>query len=358
MSEIISIIRSIIPIIWKPLKWVHRKVRILAFRVKNKKPPLNETKAIQIAHSILSGHIDNAFSFININSNNIYIALSRRSSAADHDVKIHLLEQIGDTYRQIWNSETLWCKPQLEVKDINGDGIHELIFIEESFGSGGGTICMSVYSQITNKPYKIREDYWWSDASGPHTPTITFEPEPENKDLRHAMVQYARAHGLLKKPELVDFDDPKFAEQRWHKYNGNKTKGPVILHFYNGKPPYIGTDKDSLNTKDILWIACFKGPLVGYLKSKDKHFIAYSPSDRYDWITCLAYSEDTLWFSSSGSGLFSFKLDQDLVQEKGYLNFFTQFRGKKLPEFNQIAVVKDLIILNNSIKIPIGELKS
>src|SRR5713226_10417070 len=178
----------ILQAIWAPASRlfaaIGSEVRLQLFLLRDKKPPIDEITAMQFSAAVLSGHIDRAIAHRNIDSDHIFIAVARRESQSHHSSQIHVLEQFGNTYRPIWSSEALWDNTGLHVDDINRDGSKEIIFTEESFGTGAGTRVMTVYSLVRNQVCQIREIYNWEDAAGPVSPRIEIDPCPDRRFLR------------------------------------------------------------------------------------------------------------------------------------------------------------------------------
>ncbi len=352
-----SILGSVLPLlpdIYKFLKKVLYKIGFLAFRIRNRKPALNESNARRIASSVLAGHIVKVISYRNIGSKHIFLTGVRCSSVDDHDYQVYVLEQFGNNYRVIWKSEPIIKSnpPSVQVVDIDKDEIKEIIFIDESFGTGAGLRVMYIYSTFKNQLFQIMEKYDWQDAAGPISPQIEIVPEPD-KEFSRAIEQYALKQGYLK-DEFVDLNKPEYAVQKWHTLNGVKRKGMVKLFFYDNRPKYGASISATLETTDIIWIAYFKGPLYGYIKKRNQHFVAYSPSWIYNCITCLAYDGESLWFGAhSDFGLFSFKFEQT----KGYLNYYTHYNNKEFGEVVKIELSNDEIIINGNTKIYSNELR-
>jgi hypothetical protein len=66
----------------------------------------------------------------------------------------------------------------------------------------------------------------------------------------------------------------------------------------------------TLDDGKILWTSYFKNPLVGYIKDRNKWFIAYSPSNFYNGACSLAHDGKRLWFGvHSLKAIYSFEFD-------------------------------------------------
>jgi hypothetical protein len=346
---------GILQAIWVPasrlLNAIGRKVRLQLFLLRDRKPPIDEITATQLAVSVLAGHIERAIACRNIDSDHTFIAVARRESQSEHSSQIHVLEQFGKTFRAIWSSEVLLYNTGLHVDDIDRDGSKEVVFTEESFGTGAGTRVMGVYSILKNQLCQIREIYNWQDAAGPVSPTIETDACPDNRFL-HAVEKYAVGLKFLE-GRPIDLNKPDFAMQAWHAMNGRRRSGRVLLRFYPGRPMERGSVVASLKTDDVVWIAYFKGPLCAYLAAQDRHFVAYSPEWIYNWATCLAYDGRSLWFGlHSDPGLLSF----EFTGSTGSLLYFTRGRSQELPEVNSVRCRDGLLSINESLKFRVEEL--
>ncbi len=266
----------------------------LVGRVGETSPPFDEPTASQYARSVVGGHVVRAIPYRNRDSFHAFIAVHWRSAAREFDDRIAILEQFGNSFRRIWTSDRLSSLRDFRAMDINEDGIKEIIFVEESMGSGGGTKVLSVFVPATTQLYQVTEIYDWSDAAGPATPQIAFSPDPD-PGLAQALEKLALEFGLLQML-VVDFDDPKFAVQAWHADNGQRTEGEVTLRHYAGPPQYGSSPTVTAQADDVTYTAFFKGPVCGYLKEHDQHFVAFSPAWTYDWASWIVHDGAHLWF--------------------------------------------------------------
>jgi hypothetical protein len=339
--------------LWDFAKQYYQKLRLWNFKRKEKRQSLKSSTARNIAQSILAGHIVAAIPYHNFNSKHTFIAVRRRDSLDAYRDRIHVLESVGNTFRPIWTSEILFNKEGLfEVIDCDEDGIKEIAFIDESFGTGGGSRTLFVYSFKRNQLYQISESYHWADTAGPASPYIEILPDTD-QEFMEVLEDYAVKKGMLE-IKAIDLDKPEFASQRWHSENGTKRTGPVKLHYYEGKPICGASITAEIEVGDMIWTAYFKGPLYGYIISQNKHFIAYSPAWFYNWAKCLVYYQDKLWFGIHVDiGLLSFKFDQ----YQGYLEYYTHFNNNELPWIEKILFYDDVIVLNDQLKGSISKLK-
>jgi hypothetical protein len=270
------------------------------FRFTDITPPISNAQASVIAYTYLAGRIFRAFAYRNIDERLLVVAL-RNDEENEAFMRIHVLEEFGRTYREIWRSDPILPPREVVAVDVDRDGYKEVAFVEESFGTGGGLRELHIYSTTRRQLLSISESYDWQSAGGPVAPTITTHLDAE-ENLVRAVERYAVKSGFLK-GLAMDMDNPKWAVARWHALNGEKDRGKVRLHFYPGKPRFGNSVVARLDTGDVVWTAYFKGPLCGYIKSADRHFVAYSPSWIYDWVMCLANEGQRLLFGGGKPGL-------------------------------------------------------
>jgi hypothetical protein len=354
LGEVITIAKTVFAALRTPIKAASHKARIWWFRLRTRRPPFEEVKTKEIAYSVLAGDILSAISYRNIDSPHIFIASLRRSSEADFDPRVYLLEQIGETYKVIWKSDFLCSTNQttLEVQDIDSDGSREVIFQDHSYGTGGGSRSILVYSTSKSRLYSVTESLNWQNRAGPVSPEIEIKPE-DVPEMVGVLESVAMSHGFLQPGRAVDFDSPEFSVERWHKENGTRTSGIVRRHYYQGYPPCKATVVATLDTGVVSWISFFKGPLVGYEKLNDRHFVAYSASWSYNWAKSLAFDGQSLWFSSHcKKGLMSFGLGDNRLE------YYESFRGTALPEAEKLEFDNGVLVLNGTTRIPLDALKS
>jgi hypothetical protein len=232
--------------------WRGGEIRVFKFR--NRKRPLSEAGALQAATSLLGGDVAVATSFRNIRAKHTFIAALVRSSERDFDWRVFLLEQLGSTFQVVWKSEMLasLTKSRMEVHDLDDDGNYEVIYEDQSFGTGGGYRSLHVYFPERKQLHTLRESLNWQDLSGPVSPTVTIEPMGE-KYLHSQIEKIASTRGFLQPPMAIDFDKPEFAAQRWHKENGKFPQGKIKFHYYKGAPHTLSTLITTVRASDLVW---------------------------------------------------------------------------------------------------------
>lgn len=340
-------------VLGKFVKRATTRIRVGVFRRFSKTSPLSEPEAKRIACSVLAGDVVSAFCFRNIDSPRMFIACLRRSSEADRDIALHVLAQVGSTFKLITKSDRLIrFKPlSLSICDSDNDGFYEAIVQDGTFGNGGGTERLTLYLARRSQMFTITESLQWQDRAGPRWPVVEIQPSDADAETLQTLESIARKFGFLLPGRFIDFDRAEFAVERWHKENGRRTQGKVNVHYYPGYPTYGASVIDTLDTGEILWISYFKGPVVGYDNIRNRHFVAFSADWSYNWATCFAWDGNLLWFGlHSRNGLISFS-PRDAV-----LNSYETFNGTALPSVQRITIRDNALILGDDLTIRIDSL--
>jgi len=350
--DYLAIAKTVFGFLRKPLKAASRKLRIWWFGLHTRQAPFTEVKAKGIVYALLAGDVLRAISYRNADSPHVFIAALRRSSEMDLDPRVFVLEQIGETYKVIWKSDRL-CSTSamaLEVQDVDGDGNREVIFEDQSYGTGGGSRSLWVYSTSNSRLYSVTESLNWQNRAGPISPEIEIKPADAPETIR-VLETVAKSHGFLQPGKLVDFDAAEFSVQRWHKENGTRTSGTVRLHYYPGYPPCEASVVAKLQTGSVNWVSFFKGPLVGYEKLNDRHFVAYSAAWSYNWVKSIVFDGQSLWLGSHcKKGLMSFRLHDSRLES------YESFLGTALPEVETVELDGGVLILNGTMSVPLDAL--
>jgi hypothetical protein len=198
--------------------------------------------------------------------------------------------------------------------------------------------------------FSVTESLNWQNRAGPVSPEIEIKPEDAHGMVR-VLEAVARSHGYLRPGEVVDFDSPEFSVQRWHKENGTRTSGIIRLHRFQGYPPCKASVAATLDTGTILWISLFKGPLIGYERLNDQHFVAFSAAWSYNWAKSLAFDGQILWFGSHcKKGLMSFRPSDSRLES------YESLAGTPLPDVETLELDDGVLVLNRALRVPLSAL--
>jgi hypothetical protein len=310
---------------WSLLKKIWKSFSLWRYKRISRQPPLSYDVAKEIAYVTIASQIEDAIPYRNIDSDKIYIAVLYTPREYGFGSKVAVLEQVGQSYRMLWQSEEIIFRADLEVTDFDKDGYQEVIFRGADWGTGAHTFYLVVYSHRYHNSYTISEFVNSQNLAGPIIPEIKFHQEPP-KDFKIPLEEFAIRKGFLQAPPKIDWNDPKYAIPRWHRDNGANPRGKISVVFFHGTPPPPITNVRSAASMDlsklpfgsgiiaslddgkIIWSSYFKNPLVGYIKESNQWFIAYSPPNFYYWATSLAYDGKRLWFGvHSLDVIFSFE---------------------------------------------------
>lgn len=253
---------------------------------------LSPAEAQRRVHAVLGGQVSD-FQLWRDESRKLYMAATTgmRLSA---DARIEVLEQAGLTFRRVWVSEELLSPPRnIEIVDIDSDGVAEVLFQEKAHGRVCADNRLTIYFPARRLAVCITES-WVRGPAVPVAPAVTIEPEIE-LDLLRKVERAAMERGFLQGVGDYDLDSPLYATQRWHAEHGGPGKN--ALHFFNGAPKLNGSVVATLQAGGYEWIAEFKGALYAYDIQRNRHFVVFSAEDFYNWPKCLAYRDGVLWFS-------------------------------------------------------------
>lgn len=364
---------GIIGLLSDPIKRLARQMfsffRLQYFKRASAKPPLLSHRAHDFAFAFLAGSVDHAISFKNIDSQVIYIAVIHRDlNEAFPLPRLKLLEQFGDSFRVVWTGEQI---PSVEInnfvaRDFDEDGFYEVAFRTRSFGNGGGQDTVYLFKHREEpRLHSLTISYNWQEFSGPLLPTISIEPQADRL-VSGLLEKVARTFDLLEPIPEIDWNRPEFAIARWHRDNGVRGAGILKLHFYQGsledllydtrnpveepilrlqkRKPFCSSIVQTLDDGKVIWISYFKNPLIGYIRNKERYFIAYSPSNFYNWAASIAFDGKRIWFSTHcEKGIYSF--DYDKLQLERHETIF----GIEIGEEQTLRYSDDKLFLSDSV---------
>lgn len=339
-NTILSILQIVFSPVIKSAKWTSRQARRAYFFAITAKSVPSEITCLRIARSALGGTIVGTIPFRNLGSASQFLAVVRKENDRAFAPRLHVLEQVGLAYHQLWASDDIYGVFDLDnirVIDLDKDGVKEVAFESSSFGSGAGEKSLYIYSIKQKRLFEVTEYYNYSNAAAPDVFPIKIDAG-ENEEFRQAIIKYASIRGFLQGNDPVDYDDPQFAILRWHKENGERRAGRVYAHLYDGQPIYGSSLIDELETDEIVWSAYFKGPLFAYIRSQNEHFIPYSPQWVYEWPKSLGHDGERLWFVCHCiPGLFSFEHGDNTLRH------YCGYSGYPLPESDRITLFNGVI---------------
>lgn len=285
------------------------KIKYYGYKFLTPKTPYTKEEALELAYSVVSGQIHKVTSFKNFSEDREYILATVKENKEDYFLKLVLLKRIGNTFTRNWEHKLISYVDDIDALDLQKTGVNFILFVEESYGSGGGSKTLHAFNSVTKEAFQVTELYNWSDLTRSSVPSLDLTPKDMDKEFFELLETYASTKDMLKGAR-IDFSKPDHAIQNWHQMNSKIKKGEVNLCFYPGKPVYGSSILEAKETPDVEWIAYFKGPLFGYLKKDNSHFVAFSPGWTYDWPHDLDADNKAVSFTSGGKK-FIFELNND-----------------------------------------------
>lgn len=312
------------------LRSTYNRLEVLAFRAQSRlSPSMIADQARAIAFGTLGGNVVAAIPYRDFGNPRQLIAAVREPYEGGHEQTLYILEQFGRSWRVVWHTDPIHPYdlplPQaFAVHDADGDGKMEISLGFGKLGSAYEGYAVYLYVPSQPQTYCVKVDRDWTNPAEV-VPRIKVEP-PEAGDTPYirALETLCDKLDLTKPVPFIDLDHPVNAVLRWHKENGARKDGPVSIHLYEGPGPFDPIPEGCLEDGDYLWIAYFKGPVYGYIKSQNKHFIPYSPASIYLWVNCLVASNRYLWMGTHGDGIVRFDKKKHVLKQ-----FIFEFEGQK-----------------------------
>lgn len=354
MSEIgiAKFVLDLLRTAWSPLGSLVWKLRLLLFALRNRLgPPMDSDTARAVAFGALSGSVVAAIPYRDFGNPRRRIAALREPYNGGPGQTLCILEEFGRSWRVIWSSEPFlgysWpLGGAFAVHDADRDGKKEISMGFASLGSAYEGYTIYLHVPTRGLTYRATVERNWADPAEV-TPRITIEPA-DAVDTPYVAVLESLCDklGITKRVPFIDLDDPANAVLRWHKENGDRKDGAVRIHLYEGPGPFDPIPKHCLDDGEYLWIEYSKGPVYGYIKSENKHFIPYSPASIYAWVNCLVASPRYLWMGTLGDGIVRFDKKRHVLKQ-----FIFEFEGHKVDTIRSLARRGDYFLLNGEFEV-------
>ena len=198
------------------------------------------------------------------------------------------------------------------------------------------------------KLYALHVQHDWNGPKWPQS-KLTLEPDKPSTDDQQwivALEQKAQASRFTRPPERINLENPINAVIRWHKENGDLEFGDVTVHWYSGPPAYQASPIIELADEEFVWRGFFKGPVYGYNRATNRHFVVYSPANRYHWPTCLLADRRSLWIGTRGNGIFRYDKQGKRIQKLPL-----QWQGEEVLDIESIQASADRFLINGKIMV-------
>ncbi len=272
---------------------------------------LSKESSMSIARRVIGPNVLEAIPYRNKNSQHDFIAVLAKdpdSGCCPLGAKIHLLEGIGQAFQAVDTGlTTTQDKADLDLNesssnkieqrwgiiDVDKDGINEIFSIGFGYGSGMGQYIVYLFDQAS-KTVNLA-DISFQHGKPPKATELNIETK--DKQEKYSSWLLSKSNDVIQSTGLADpkSEDVVYAQSHGDGYY----KGPINVNFVDGP-----IDKESsgclINSDDgYEFKSVFKGPVYGYIKSKKKHFIIYSPENIYEWIGSMVSGKNYLWLGLS-----------------------------------------------------------
>jgi len=287
-------------------------------RVSEGESTISDEAGLKLAARVVAGQILCAVVFFDEADKKHRIAVLAQTGDYWSPQRAVLLTEFAGGYRVEWESKALitlgaWANSAawFGAQDVDGDGRCEVFFAEGSHGTGSGSEVFYVYVPSRAQVFSVTVE----ETRDPYFRTWI---EPCRELLAPAAAPYLSAlESRMDKFRVVP--DIRTAEETpevaWYRENGFLKNGRVELTRICGPPRYGASVNARHEDGNTEWYAFFKGPVIGYDRLADEHFVVYGPATMYHWPTCFASNQAFVWFGTRGDGVFQFsKKDNWLAQ--------------------------------------------
>jgi hypothetical protein len=306
--------------------------------------------ALAIAQATVGGKVLFAHPYADGRTSRLFIAGYR----AFNGNRAFVLEPVAELFQVIWESSPLPYDVQnVVVEDIDHDGLVEFCFYASGWGNGSGGALLLTYSPRAAQACTLSEEHSWQDRTLPLHPRIGFSPEPDSA-LRVGMERLAHDRFGMLRSTMPEPDSPEAASMWWHADNGNPQSGPLTFRRYKGFPS-DGSTREEYEFLGTRWLSFYKGALIAYSEDRNEHYIAYSPSWSYNWITTVLQAGGIIWF---GQHLLEGIKALHVAGDRGYVQHISSVRGRPLPEVESLSTKPGLVVLNEGISLSLVDLFS
>ncbi len=284
------------------VRWLRKKYRLWHAASRN----ISEGEALKVARRTIGPKVLDAIPFRNKDSEQQYIAFATKIESDEfpkEQLRVDLLEGAEGAYRRVdlglrayrmfFRQEKSYFRSSYGVADVDKDGNKEVYSIFQSGGNSYFGYKITVYDILT------LDSYWLFAEGTNRTNHWRFDTSPNVSQKRGL-------HGWLlqKLYETNSYFDPKRLAsyslmgliEEWEGTNGKGfTEGKVNITEHSGKIPDTQAHPvHSGNDDNYKWVLPFRGPVLGYDKVKDAHFVVYVPV-AWETIGGLAVGKRYLW---------------------------------------------------------------
>ena len=274
-------------------------------------PTMSDQEATQI---VQHQYVKNPTFSIAVRDNGDYYIVASIADGKYNEPRLLVLKQVADLWQEQSQSVQIVCgtlECPSDAKKVKLSGSYYVYFVTESYGSAAGTVTFNLFSPSQAHLYSMSV----SGGNG----NIN-QPGEVSSDLQSNKVVYDYlTQQIAESPKIahtseqnLDVNSPDNAVQKWQLDNENVRAGmmnyaaPVKFTYYtqNLLDSWNGTSiTGTIENDHYKFVAYFKGVVIGLDKTTNKYFVAWVPSDMYEWPIDLSFVDsDTIHLNSANSG--------------------------------------------------------
>jgi hypothetical protein len=223
-----------------------------------------------------------------------YIAALARSDQRVH-VSVVLLQKVGSLYVEAWRTPPDFFFGEdvvIYISDANNDGQPEVMFIDSTAGSGGGTQRFSLFDSHTRKLFLSEISYLDSDE---YNDTVEYDHElldPSHKPLLDEVV--AKLEKSPRFQQVIHPDASRITVHTWiASYGAINTGEARSLHIKPVKAPLSSCTNGNasvtarLKVGGLIFLSYFKDGVFAFDDEKKACWLVYYPVTAYHWIETM-----------------------------------------------------------------------
>jgi len=263
---------------------------------------LSREEAAGIARTVVGAGIRAAVAYRNADGRG-YLAALRDIGYAQ---QVHLLEQWGATYKEVWASESYVCMSEtlgtaaFGIQDVNGDGACEVSFAEYDSGNIAGQSALNLYASGSGELYRV--DYRFTYEISGMVGSIVLSPNLEgaaDPRLRDWFEERTTSLGIVPPATVTSEEDLQNATGEWYLDNPFPYTQALQLRTYPGKFDIAASIVVTARVGSTEYVSLFKGPICAYDAARDTSWIVHASSaGEYGYATALFHDGAYLWFDT------------------------------------------------------------
>lgn len=286
-------------------------IAVGAFFAFYEKPTMTDQEAAQI---VQHQYVKNPKFSIALRDKGDYYIVASIIDGKYNEPRLLVLKQVADLWQEQSQSVQIVCSTlecPSDAKKVKLGGLSYAYFVTESSGSAAGSVVFNLFSPSEMHLYSMSV---FGGNGNINQPDPVSDDVKNNKNVYDYLTQQiAESPKIAHTSEQnLDVNSPDNAVQKWQLDNEYVRTGmmnyaaPVKFTYYteNLLDSWNGTSiTGTIENDHYKFVAYFKGVVIGLDKTTNKYFVAWVPSDMYEWPIDLAFVDsNTIHLNSANSG--------------------------------------------------------